>query len=299
VTARVSIRDLWGVLLPRGCSNGRVAMLKAYFDDSGTQGPSKVVVMAGVIGTEPDLLSLEGFWQDHLDNPLCGLKDPLTEFKAYDCYHSKNEFAGWKRKETDYFRHQLREAIIKSHVGIYGFCVIRDEYDDIISGDLRTLMGDAEKYTAINCFIGALAYARSVSFDPQIAFVFDKKPERQKENERVFQSFQLWERSRDVVGITFADSKKLVALQAADLIAWEARVNGYEILEKDTIGVNTEELLHIGGGVADISIKIARRDKLEVVKQMALREHDAEIIKAGAAYFKNLDRSDPDGDPPS
>jgi hypothetical protein len=64
VNAHVPIGDLFGILLPLDCANGSLAMLTAYFDDAGTHdggkwGPSKIVAVAGIFGTEAELRGLE------------------------------------------------------------------------------------------------------------------------------------------------------------------------------------------------------------------------------------------------
>jgi len=47
-------------------------MLRAYFDDSGTHDGSKIVVVAGIMGSESELLSLELLWRELLNDPVCG-----------------------------------------------------------------------------------------------------------------------------------------------------------------------------------------------------------------------------------
>jgi hypothetical protein len=89
-------------------------MLGAYFDDSGTHQDANVVLVAGVFGTEWQLRSLDQLWQRNISNPLCGRKPPVRRFHAFDCDNSMGEFAGWKRVQTDYFCHQLRNTIICS-----------------------------------------------------------------------------------------------------------------------------------------------------------------------------------------
>jgi hypothetical protein len=67
-------------------------MLRAYFDDSGTHYGSKIVVVAGIMGSESQLLSQELLWRELLKDPVCGLKPAIAEFHAYDCFESKGEF---------------------------------------------------------------------------------------------------------------------------------------------------------------------------------------------------------------
>ena len=179
--AHIPTRELFELLIPASCKNGWLAMLKANFDDSGTHGSSEVVIVAGIMGTESELRTLENLWREHLVRPLCGTKPPIQEFHAAECADSRGEFAGWKRTETDYFRHQLREVIIKSHVSGYGFACVRKDWDDEIQGDLRKVFGDPEGYAITNCFVRALRWANNFTFDQEISFVFDKKPERERQ----------------------------------------------------------------------------------------------------------------------
>lgn len=78
MNAHVPVADLFQTLLPRDCPNGWLAMLRAYFDDSGTHEDSAVVLMAGVFGTEWEMRSLESGWQKHLDRPLCAQSRSLV-----------------------------------------------------------------------------------------------------------------------------------------------------------------------------------------------------------------------------
>lgn len=166
--AAVPISELFTVLLPRGCPNGWLAMLTAYFDDSGTHEASRIVVVGGIYGTEWQLGSLEKMWVRHLERPLCGRKERLSRFRMYDCQNSLNEFTGWSRTETDYFVHQLGTAIIESGVAAYGIACVREEYDELMKGDVRAIFGSPEQMCIRNCFMKAIQWAENNTFDPEM-----------------------------------------------------------------------------------------------------------------------------------
>ncbi len=76
MNAPVSIRELSKALLPLDHPNGWLAMLRAYFDDSGTHDASKIAVVAGLFGTEGRMDGLDRNWKKHLERPLDGMKAP-------------------------------------------------------------------------------------------------------------------------------------------------------------------------------------------------------------------------------
>jgi hypothetical protein len=50
----VSVSDLWSGLPPRGCVDGRLAMLWAYFDDSGSHADTSLVVHKSSLSKESE-----------------------------------------------------------------------------------------------------------------------------------------------------------------------------------------------------------------------------------------------------
>ena len=47
----IPIREFASIILPSGAKDGVLVMLKAYFDDSGTDANSRVVVLGGLVGS--------------------------------------------------------------------------------------------------------------------------------------------------------------------------------------------------------------------------------------------------------
>lgn len=196
-------------------------MFRVYFDDSGTHGNSDVVVMGGLFGYPNQWDYLSELWSKQLANP-CPSKDPISRFHMAPCQAGDEEFLGWKRVETDYLVDELIEIIRKA--GIYGFgCGIpRKAYDVVMTGELRRASGNAETMCIINCFVKLVRYSRAIMGSSEIAFIFDDRPEQKRNIERIWDVYRgVNEDGVDIVSVTFGNSKKMLPLQAADLLAWE------------------------------------------------------------------------------
>lgn len=297
----VPISELFRVLLPRDRPNGWLGMLAAYFDDSGTHtggrgGPSKVVIVAGLVGTETRLTYLERNWQRHLDRPLCGRKDRLSRFHMVDCNESRGEFAGWSRTETDYFCQQLRETIIEAEVALYGVAIARQDWDELITGDVRRTLGDAEGYCISQCFVCALRWARANTFDPRMTFVFDKRiPEIERRARAMGDAFERYPTTPQVVGTAFLSSAAVLPLQAADLFAWELYQHCHGVL----LGHSKEkprrrELNHLYDGVPWVLTQIAERPQIERLAEYVRNAHDPETLRQMGDHFSLFDPDRPD-----
>jgi hypothetical protein len=268
-------------------------MLRAFFDDSGTHeggrwGPSKVVAVAGIFGTEAELRGLEGPWRDHLARPLWGTKPPLSRFHMTECQASDGEFTGWSRTETDYFCHQLGTAIIESGVAAYGMACSKKDWDELITGDIRAILGDAEGQCVRNCFLKASGWAQAYAVDPHMMFIFDDRPHRQRENKIVFNIFQVHLMPPpELVGVFFNTSHKLIGLQAADLIAWEFYQYAKDTLESGKIEMPKRQQFHrLRQEISVFDLQIARRDSIEKIADNAKTKPHLDKL---AEHFKTFD----------
>jgi hypothetical protein len=102
----------------------------------------------------------------------------------------------------------------------------RKAWDRLVTGKVRRTAGDAERGCLQVVFLDTIHWAqRFVPHEGQIAFVFDDRPERRRQYEIVYSVFSDNAKSvgekPDLVSLTFARAKKVLPLQAADLLAWE------------------------------------------------------------------------------
>src|SRR4051794_23383288 len=223
--------DFAGVVLPHGSrDSGLLAMIRAYFDDSGTHDGSDAVVMAGLFGYPNQSDYLSELWAKQLANPCPG-KDAISRFHMAPCQASDEEFLGWKRIETDYLVDELIEIICKA--GVYGFgCGLsRKTYDELVTGDQRRANGSAETSCTINCFQSLLRYSQEVIGSRESAFVFDERPDQKRNIERIYGVYKgVQDNGAEIASVTFGNSKRILPLQAADLLAWEVYQNFLDAL---------------------------------------------------------------------
>jgi len=207
-----------------GCRDGILVMLTAYFDDSGTHDDSNVVIIAGLSGNQHQWQAFENAWRAKLQSPSPG-KPPLSRFHMYECHHAKGEFAGWSRTATEFLAHELGQIIIKNGIWAYGCAVLRKDWDANVAGVIRQVLGDAEGFCARQCLQMTLIWGSSFTGDSSIAFVFDNRPHRVWELEKLYALFknegERGNKRPKLTSVSVASSKQLLPLQGADLLAWE------------------------------------------------------------------------------
>lgn len=274
-------------------------MLRPHFDDSGTHtggksGPSKIVLVAGLFRTEARLDSLDRNWRKIIADPMEGSRPLLKRFHAYDCDNSIGEFLGWSRTETDFLTHRLRTAVIESGAAAYGIAIARQDWDDLVTGDMRGFLGDAEAYCISQCFVRTLRWAQENTFDPQITFVFDNRtPKVERRAKAIGDAFQRHTGQPEIIGTAFLNSSKIALLQATDLLAWELYHHANDILKAGLIFPRRAQMKHLTKNM-DFAGQIGRREHIAQLVDHMEKANPPDRLRQMADHFTYFDPSNPD-----
>jgi hypothetical protein len=124
-----------------------------------------------------------------------------------------------------------------------------------------------------------------------LAFVFDNRPHRKKENERIFGLFETFQREHTEIpklaSLTFSGSLEVLPLQAADLIAWEFYQHSLCVLKGEaepSVPKRKEfaPLLKEGR----LTFAIATRRSVEIIAERGAKL-DPEFLKRAVGFLES------------
>lgn len=199
-------------------------MLRAYFDDSGTQDNSPITVWAGFVGTGEQWSKLNELWLAKLSLPLPG-KPELKKFGVADCRWKTGEFENYKPAESDVVRREFRQIIIQS--GLVGIACGVDTvaYKSNVVGWANHFFG---RNPAAFCLVGALEYtmqyvAAEHTSEAHVRFSFDRGQETDHIREMFRRGGSFYSRKYpNITSDEYLSVQSSTGLQAADMLATEA-----------------------------------------------------------------------------
>jgi hypothetical protein len=198
--------------------DGHFVVLKAFFDDSGTHLESDVAVMAGLIAPEDEWATLETEWRIALDD--LGIR----KMHMASCENARRDFAGWDRDRRDRAIARFCGIILKRNACMLISAVSRSTWNAVAP---YTLLGKRFAQPIDYCFNACMRYAMqtirgSVGREP-VAITFDGREESLGYWQRLASAYEeVW--PERVAGFAFGNMEKVLPLQAADMIAYEAFV---------------------------------------------------------------------------
>lgn len=200
-----------------------VAMLQAYFDESGHPADprSQVVSVATVVSTEHGWCAFEDQWHEVLNRyQVSGL-----HMKHYA--HFRGEFSGWTEDKRNAFTQELF-SILKQHICFgFGCSLSMTDWNEVMAGKFANPHKEKRGPLMIpfRCCLDAIQLTPLLPQDEQIACKFEWNKYIIGEATRVFEDWREEFGQQDDRFIGFGFLKKGIThrLEAADLLAYEGR----------------------------------------------------------------------------
>lgn len=217
-----AFEHLWRSIIPNQDRERLITVFTIYFDESGTHGRSKAVVVAGCISTVERWTLFEQEWKAFLN------EEGISILHRNDLENFRGEFQekyGWNPSRRERVV-RLAQGIISRRIN-FAVCsaVIKRDYDEIITGDMRDYYGRHYYTFCVNDALRLVAnWIRKYSRTDPIAYVFETGAEGSGEVAARFTKISGNEKLRKLYNFgswSFAPKRDLVQLQAADLWAYE------------------------------------------------------------------------------
>lgn len=197
-----------------------VSMFTAYCDDSGTHKGSRAAVVAGYIAQVVEWERLSKDWTK-----------VLKDFRVRQIHRADLEaFHGEFKKEKGWDATRRTELlqrlnpIIKDRTKVaMAAAVIKEDFEEVMPQELKIKFGGVYGWCAHELIVHARLWADARNHRKPINWVFEAGTRGYGQVQEMFRSCYADKRFRESyrIGSCSFDSKRLVPLQVADLLAYE------------------------------------------------------------------------------
>ena len=179
---------------------------------------SPIVAMGGLMGTDAqwDVFALA--WEERLRNPLPG-KPPLKQFHLAPCRAGGGEFVGYSAPERDHLTYLFRRIIIDFNFVTVACAIDKVAWNDLVFEEVAEQLGDPIEGCFVKCMDTICQILRIYKPGEKVTVFFDEGTRPQLGGHAL--ALRMKGGHPEVEGIAFAPVAKVIALQAADMIAFE------------------------------------------------------------------------------
>jgi hypothetical protein len=205
-----------------------LALLRAYFDDSGTHAGSPIVMIAGYVATEQAWDSVQQAWKRVLDEFA---SKGVTWFHMSEFQGGHGQFAGLDEPLRKYLINQLSGILETADVQAIWAGVNAEEWDELTTP--RFLQKYPKPYHL--CFDEVVSqlwrWSRHHAEGTPVPIIFAAQNEYQGHIEEIYTAWRKHPRAGEFLGqLSYGFPKQVIPLQTADMLAYEARAE-WEMVE--------------------------------------------------------------------
>ncbi len=233
----------------------------AYFDESGIDGAHDIVLIAGFIARIEEWPEINRLWKAQLE------ADRIPKFHYIDCKNQTGPYKGWDwYKDCVPHLTRLADILVESSVsGIVATCL--GDWKNSVKGrpDLQERFPSAYSL----CFDIMLQKIRTqmkAHKQSGVAMIFAEQKQYQRRALDVWHWRRKHESWSEISLIRYAKPSDVVALQMADMLAWETRRHFHKrgqqlrslpllsrlIQKQAETGIGLYEVAYSGDGLSDV-----------------------------------------------
>jgi hypothetical protein len=211
------IRDLAFGILPACCRHKVIAVLYAYFDESGTHAGAQNTLIAGFVGPAHAWAATEGAWQNFLHS------ESAPPFHYTEITGQKKAYADWERWRGDLVIAGCADILAASALKPVAAGFTGDWERVLASVHPRWAERVPSRYhLAFEICVQQLAnFSRDLWGNEPIAAVFARQDEYQSRAALVWHSYKAAGEWSHMHSLTYEDRKGQPRLDMADMIAHE------------------------------------------------------------------------------
>lgn len=197
-------------------------ILQAFFDESASEQDGKVLVVAGYIQKAIVWSFFSDAWKTVLDAP------PAIEyFHMAEAENLNEQFKGWSAEQRDAKVGALADVIVKFHPWSISCSISREKHERIV----RSVLPYDLRKPFVDCFLAIIVklaqWHDEMGETLPVYIVFDECGITPGESAFFYNSAKnaLGPEARKMLGgpPIFGDDKKILPIQAADMLAWHLR----------------------------------------------------------------------------
>jgi hypothetical protein len=196
----------------------RLALLWAYFDESGLHANAPVTLIAGLVGSPAAWQPVEDAWAKQLQ------ADGIFEFHANHCRVGRGEYAGmeeWRR--TLHFEAMVGILARSELVAVVQATAVPNWANVIEHPDLLKRFPKPYNFCAEMCLQQIAKLSNEEWGGERVNIVLSDQQEYKKAVLEVWEAYRQWPEGEVIGGLSFLPSDpEFIPLQAADLIANES-----------------------------------------------------------------------------
>lgn len=215
ITSEDAFSQLLDALLPDG--HGLVAMIEAYFDETGTHHGSQSMCVAGYLFTAAKARRFNERWQSILQQA------GLQHFRMSECAGGAGQFKGWPPKHRAAIEKKLI-ALIREHAthGV-GVWLTPDEFNAEAPPWWHEYYGGAYTACLMQCVVNVIRWANHASYQGPITYFFEAGDEHAGEANTHMNNIVKVPEQRAAaryVSHSFMTKDRTRLFDAADALAW-------------------------------------------------------------------------------